>query len=43
MKNIMLLIMMISLSNFVAGSIMGPSDDLEKAKGFTGYSGTPEI
>ncbi|XP_046651527.1 bumetanide-sensitive sodium-(potassium)-chloride cotransporter-like isoform X2 [Daphnia pulicaria] len=38
MKNIMLLIMMISLSNFVAGSIMGPSDDLEKAKGFTGYS-----
>jgi solute carrier family 12 sodium/potassium/chloride transporter 2 len=38
MKNIMLLIMLISLSNFLAGSIMGPSDELEQAQGFIGYS-----
>ena len=43
MKNIMLLIMTISLSNFVAGSIMGPSNDLEKAKGFVGYSSIHRI
>jgi solute carrier family 12 sodium/potassium/chloride transporter 2 len=38
MKNIMLLIMLTSLSNFLAGSIMGPSDELEQAQGFIGYS-----
>jgi solute carrier family 12 sodium/potassium/chloride transporter 2 len=39
MKNIMLLIMLISLANFVAGSIMGPTNELEQAQGFIGYSG----
>jgi solute carrier family 12 sodium/potassium/chloride transporter 2 len=40
MKNFMLLIMLISLSNFVAGSIMGPENELEQAQGLIGYSGT---
>jgi len=34
---------MTSLSNFLAGSIMGPLDDLERAKGFVGYSGIPGV
>lgn len=34
----MLCVMCISLANFLAGSIMGPESDLEKAKGFIGYS-----
>ena len=39
MKNFMLLIMLISLSNFVAGSILGPENELEQAQGLIGYSG----
>ncbi|XP_059352273.1 bumetanide-sensitive sodium-(potassium)-chloride cotransporter-like isoform X2 [Daphnia carinata] len=38
MKNIMIVIMMVSLTNFVVGSIRGPENELEEAKGFIGYS-----
>lgn len=40
MKNVMMLIMMVAFSNFVVGSIMGPENELEEAKGYIGYSGT---
>ncbi len=34
----MLVILMVALANFIAGSIMGPLDQEEKkAKGFLGY------
>lgn len=39
MKDIMFIIMLASLANFLAGSIMGPSSELEEARGFVGYSG----
>jgi hypothetical protein len=39
MKDIMFVIMLASLANFLAGSIMGPSSELEEARGFIGYSG----
>lgn len=39
MKDVMFLIMLASLANFLAGSIMGPANDIEEAKGFIGYSG----
>lgn len=39
MKDIMFVIMLASLVNFLAGSIMGPSSDLEEARGFVGFSG----
>ena len=39
MKDIMFVIMLAALANFLAGSIMGPSSDLEQARGFIGYSG----
>lgn len=35
----MFVIMLASLANFLAGSIMGPSSELEEARGFIGYSG----
>lgn len=35
-----MVIMLVALSNFVAGSIVGPENELEEAKGFIGYSGT---
>nr|CAH0112221.1 unnamed protein product [Daphnia galeata] len=38
MKDIMFVIMLASLANFLAGSIMGPSSELEEARGFIGYS-----
>ncbi|XP_057378001.1 bumetanide-sensitive sodium-(potassium)-chloride cotransporter-like isoform X1 [Daphnia carinata] len=38
MKDIMFVIMLASLVNFLAGSIMGPSSELEEARGFIGYS-----
>lgn len=38
MKDIMFIIMLASLANFLAGSIMGPSSELEEARGFVGYS-----
>lgn len=38
MKDAMLVVMMASLANFFAGSIMGPADELEQAKGFVGYN-----
>ena len=39
MKDIMFVIMLASLANFFTGSIMGPSSELEEARGFIGYSG----
>ena len=39
MKDIMFVIMLASLANFLAGSIMGPTSELEEARGFIGYSG----
>ena len=39
MKDVMFVIMLVSLSNFIAGSIMGPTSDTEEARGFIGYSG----
>ena len=35
----MFVVMLAALSNFLAGSIMGPDTEEEKAKGFVGYSG----
>ena len=35
----MFVIMLASLANFFTGSIMGPSSELEEARGFIGYSG----
>ena len=40
MKDVMIVIMLASLTNFLAGSIMGPSSDQEEARGFIGYSCT---
>lgn len=37
-KNVMLVIMLVSLSNFLAGSLMGPENEIEQARGFKGYS-----
>lgn len=34
----MFIIMLISLSNFIVGSIMGPTSESEEARGFIGYS-----
>jgi hypothetical protein len=39
MKDIMFLIMLASLANFLAGSFIGPATELEEARGFIGYSG----
>jgi len=36
----LLAILVIAQVDFVIGSIMGPVDDEEKAKGFVGYSGS---
>ncbi len=41
MKDVMFVIMLAALSNFLAGSIMGPSSEIEEARGFIGYSGKP--
>ncbi|XP_046450809.1 solute carrier family 12 member 3-like [Daphnia pulex] len=38
MKDIMFLIMLASLANFLAGSFIGPATELEEARGFIGYS-----
>jgi hypothetical protein len=38
MKDAMFVILLIALSNFLVGSIMGPSSESEAARGFTGYS-----
>jgi solute carrier family 12 sodium/potassium/chloride transporter 2 len=38
MKDIMFIIMLASLTNFLTGSIMGPSSETEEARGFIGYS-----
>ncbi|EFX62925.1 hypothetical protein DAPPUDRAFT_67555, partial [Daphnia pulex] len=38
MKDAMFVILLISLCNFLIGSILGPSPESEAAKGFTGYS-----
>jgi solute carrier family 12 sodium/potassium/chloride transporter 2 len=38
MKDIMLIIVLASLTNFLTGSIMGPSSETEEARGFIGYS-----
>lgn len=35
---VLLAILVVAQVDFVIGSIMGPSDDSEKAKGFVGYS-----
>ena len=36
----LLFILIIAQVTFVIGSILGPTDDDEKAKGFLGYDGT---
>lgn len=36
---VLLAILVIAQVDFVIGSIIGPTDDSEKAKGFMGYSG----
>jgi solute carrier family 12 sodium/potassium/chloride transporter 2 len=36
---VLLAILIVAQVAFVIGSIMGPMDDSEKAKGFVGYSG----
>jgi solute carrier family 12 sodium/potassium/chloride transporter 2 len=38
MKDIMFIIMLASLTNFLTGSIMGPASETEEARGFIGYS-----
>ncbi len=38
MKDVMFIIMLASLTNFITGSIMGPSSEAEEARGFIGYS-----
>ena len=38
MKDIMLIIVLASLTNFLTGSIMGPASETEEARGFIGYS-----
>ena len=38
MKDAMFIVMMVSFSNFLVGSIMGPSSESEEARGFIGYS-----
>ena len=38
MKDVMFVIMLASFANFLAGSIMGPSSEVEEARGFIGYS-----
>lgn len=38
MKDVMFAIMIASLLNFFAGSLMGPQNDTELARGFIGYS-----
>jgi solute carrier family 12 sodium/potassium/chloride transporter 2 len=38
MKDAMFIVMLISLSNFIVGSIMGPTSESEEARGFIGYS-----
>ena len=35
----MFVVMLAALSNFLAGSIIGPETDEEEVKGFVGYSG----
>ncbi len=42
-KDVMIVVMFIAFANFLSGSIMGPSSDIEKARGFIGYSGMPFI
>ena len=37
-KDAMFIVMMVSFSNFLVGSIMGPSSESEEARGFIGYS-----
>lgn len=39
MKDVMFVVMLAALSNFLAGSIMGPASDEEEVKGFVGYNG----
>lgn len=36
-------ILAISLVNFVAGSIMGPTSDEEKGRGFIGFNGDQSL
>ncbi|XP_032780017.2 bumetanide-sensitive sodium-(potassium)-chloride cotransporter isoform X2 [Daphnia magna] len=38
MKDVMFVIMMAAFTNFITGSIMGPSTEAEEARGFIGYS-----
>lgn len=43
MKDVMFAIMIASLLNFFAGSLMGPQNETEVARGFIGYSCTCDI
>ncbi|KAK4024067.1 hypothetical protein OUZ56_009457 [Daphnia magna] len=38
MKDVMFVIMVAAFTNFITGSIMGPSTEAEEARGFIGYS-----
>ena len=38
MKDVMLVVLLVALSNFIAGSIMGPENDTEASRGFIGYN-----
>lgn len=38
MKDVMFVIMLVALTNFITGSIIGPSSETEEARGFIGYS-----
>ena len=38
MKDAMFVVLLISLINFLVGSIMGPTSESEEARGFIGYS-----
>ena len=38
MKDVMLVVLLVALSNFIAGSIIGPENDIEASRGFIGYN-----